>query len=251
MPVNILIVDDNRDLADGLSAVLETEGYQPIVCYNGDDAIKMVKQQRFDICLVDVKLPDTNGVELFRQIISLQPEARVILMTGYRIDQLLSEANQHREVMLFRQLPDSEELIQSIEKVGNGGIILLTDNTPDIVAIIENNLASYNWSSAVINNEKSLKALRLNKDPNQVIVDLSRPVIYSLDTHLSLLEEGLNHPMIIVASESSNTDVIDPLRSISVTGCLFKPFDTEFVLRALRKLLSEKNPDYPFRKTLS
>lgn len=251
MPVNILIVDDNRDLADGLAAVLETEGYQPSVCYDGKTAISRLQQQVFDICLLDVKLPDTNGIELFRQIITLQPRARVALMTGYRIDQLLIEANQDREVMLFRSLPTSDELSESVEKVRNGGIILLTDNSPDTPATIEKKLACNSWSTSFINSKESLTSIKACNEPNRVIVEFNRPVIYSLDTHLSLLDEGLNHPMIIVASENTNTGIVDPLRCISVTGCLFKPFDTEFVLCALKKLLSDKVPDYPFRKVSS
>lgn len=251
MPVNILIVDDNRDLADGLAAVLETEGYQPSVCYDGMSAISRLQQETFDICLLDVKLPDTNGIELFRQIISLQPHARVALMTGYRIDQILMEANKNRQVMLFRSLPTSDELAESVEKVRDGGIILLTDSSPDIATTIEMKLACNNWSTSFINGKESLAAFKTHNEPDRVIVDFNRPVIYSLDTHLSLLDEGLNHPMIIVASENTRSETSDPLRCISVTGCLFKPFDTEFLLRALSKLLSDKIPDYPFRRALS
>ena len=85
---SVLIVDDNQDLADGLGMVLEDENYQVSLAYNGTNAIKLFNDGSFDFVFLDVKLPDMNGIEVFQSIIRKDPNATVILMTGYRVEQL-------------------------------------------------------------------------------------------------------------------------------------------------------------------
>lgn len=88
----ILIVDDNHDLAECLGIVLREEGYQVTVVFNGEDAVAKVHEEDFNLAIIDVKLPGINGVEVFRSIRDERPDTQGIMMTGYRVDPLLSEA---------------------------------------------------------------------------------------------------------------------------------------------------------------
>ncbi|MEW6543020.1 MAG: sigma-54 dependent transcriptional regulator [Nitrospirota bacterium] len=80
----ILIVDDERDIADLIEEFLGEEGYQPIACNNAKDAVTLLRRQRPDLVLLDVRLPDGNGLDLLKQFFG--PELggnRVIVLTGY------------------------------------------------------------------------------------------------------------------------------------------------------------------------
>ncbi|HWE63527.1 MAG TPA: ATP-binding protein [Chloroflexota bacterium] len=87
----ILVVDDNEDLVEMLSAVLSLEGYQPIPAYNGQDAITAMQTQP-DLVLLDRALPDSDGLQICARIKALDPTRfmPVIMVTAkaHRDDKL-------------------------------------------------------------------------------------------------------------------------------------------------------------------
>lgn len=64
----ILIVDDEKEIADMLNAFLENEGYEIKKAYNGNDALKILEKSKPDLALLDVMLPDIDGFTLLRKI---------------------------------------------------------------------------------------------------------------------------------------------------------------------------------------
>ena len=68
MAERILIVDDEREIADLVALYLENEGFTVSKCYNGLQAQKLVDTESFDLAILDVMLPDVNGFELCRYI---------------------------------------------------------------------------------------------------------------------------------------------------------------------------------------
>ena len=67
MSDNILIVDDEKEIADLVALYLRNEGYEVFLCYNGSDALNVIASQRLDMAILDVMLPDGDGFSLFRE----------------------------------------------------------------------------------------------------------------------------------------------------------------------------------------
>ena len=89
---SVLIVDDNLDFGEGLKSVLKDEGFDVTYASSGSDAMLRSREKRFDITFMDMKLPDMTGVEALMEIIKIYADARVIMMSGYRVHDLLNEA---------------------------------------------------------------------------------------------------------------------------------------------------------------
>ena len=64
---NILIVDDEKKICNILSEILEDEGYAISLSFNGTDAQKIIKNNNIDLVLLDLKLPDIDGITLLRR----------------------------------------------------------------------------------------------------------------------------------------------------------------------------------------
>ena len=62
-PLRIFVVDDHKDIADGLADVLRMKGHEVEVAYNGQQAIRIFREKEFDISFMDVMMPGMNGVE--------------------------------------------------------------------------------------------------------------------------------------------------------------------------------------------
>ena len=61
----VLIVDDEKLLCEAMTDILEFKGYEIDSAYSGHDAIARVKDKFFDVILMDIKMPEMNGVEAF------------------------------------------------------------------------------------------------------------------------------------------------------------------------------------------
>ncbi len=64
----ILIVDDEKDIAELISDILEDEGYETVISNNGTSAIEKIKQEDFDLILLDVMMPDISGTEVCAKV---------------------------------------------------------------------------------------------------------------------------------------------------------------------------------------
>jgi DNA-binding NtrC family response regulator len=80
---NLLVVDDELIVRDSLDKWFREEGYEVIVAESAQDALAKMAARRFDLALVDIKMPGTDGVELQRRMHEIDPDMLVIMMTGY------------------------------------------------------------------------------------------------------------------------------------------------------------------------
>lgn len=79
----ILIIDDDQQLGLSFTKILNQEGYNPSNAFTGKDGIESVKQNTPDLVLLDIRLPDMGGIEVFEVIHSLYPKLPVIIITAY------------------------------------------------------------------------------------------------------------------------------------------------------------------------
>ncbi len=80
---SVLIVDDEAVVRDSLGKWLREEGYDVGTAENATEALKRLVEQRWDLALVDIKMPGTDGIELQKRLRQIDPELTVIIITGY------------------------------------------------------------------------------------------------------------------------------------------------------------------------
>lgn len=80
---NLLVVDDELIVRDSLDKWFREEGYDVSVADSAHEALAKMASKRFDLALVDIKMPGTDGVELQRRMHEIDPDMMVIMMTGY------------------------------------------------------------------------------------------------------------------------------------------------------------------------
>ena len=68
MKTNILVVDDEKTIADLVAIYLENEGYEVTLCYTGAEAAQAILTREFDLAVLDIMLPDIDGYELLRTV---------------------------------------------------------------------------------------------------------------------------------------------------------------------------------------
>jgi len=90
--MNILVVDDESVIRDGLSRILEGDAFTVDAAKNGHAAIELLQQKEFDLIITDLKMPGMSGFELLNAVKILQPDSPVIMITGYATVETAVEA---------------------------------------------------------------------------------------------------------------------------------------------------------------
>ena len=80
----ILVVDDDLDFLDLVSTMLRDEGYKVDTAKSGQEALEKSREKVYSLALIDIKLPDFEGVELLERMEETDPKMRKIIITGYQ-----------------------------------------------------------------------------------------------------------------------------------------------------------------------
>ncbi|HZF06911.1 MAG TPA: response regulator [Patescibacteria group bacterium] len=120
----ILIVDDAGPVVVLCVNVLQALGYAVKGANRGETAVELLRKERFDLMVVDYKMPGMTGFDVYRQAKTLYPDIAVVLVTGHGSPEVVSEANRMGFDSILLKPFTSEELRGTVEKV-------LTDRKQD------------------------------------------------------------------------------------------------------------------------
>ena len=83
MKIRVLLVDDEKDFIDVLAERLEARDFAASKAYDGNEALKTIRENDVDVVLLDVQMPGKDGVTVLREIKAFNPLIEVIMLTGH------------------------------------------------------------------------------------------------------------------------------------------------------------------------
>lgn len=88
----VLVVDDNEALAEDVTEILEEAGHEARCAFSPSAALEEARAFPFDAALLDIRMPEMDGVTLARLLVGSRPEATFMFMTAYSSDKVVQEA---------------------------------------------------------------------------------------------------------------------------------------------------------------
>lgn len=79
----LLLVDDDQEFVTGLASRLKRRGFAVDFCFSGAEALEKIDDQVYDVAVLDVRMPEMDGLTLLVEIKKVRPEMEAILLTGY------------------------------------------------------------------------------------------------------------------------------------------------------------------------
>ncbi len=115
---SILVVDDNKGLCDGVKEFLEHEGYAVDCANSGKDAIALLSNNRYDIAIVDIKLPDIQGTDLVKKLAVISPSTDFIHIKAHATLDTAIEAVRQEQVVSYETKPlDMDHLLSVLRQI--------------------------------------------------------------------------------------------------------------------------------------
>src|SRR3979409_971895 len=185
----ILVVDDELEIREGLELLLTTEGYSTSSAETGEAGLTLLEEKPFDLLLLDVSLPDRNGLDLLREIRRRDPHLSVVLITAYgSIDMARAAFKSGAQDYITKPWSNDELLIQVAQAVE--GHRLREENVQLKRALKQR----YNFPNIVGKSDKML-----------AVLDLVSQVAPSRSTVLIHGESGTGKELIAKAIHSAST----------------------------------------------
>ena len=136
--ISILLADDQNLIRAGFRALLDAEADMKVVaeCGTGREAVRLARQYHPDVVLMDIRMPDGDGLEATRQILtdSALPGTRVVMLTTFELDDYIAEAVRAGAAGFLVKDTEPAELLRAVRIVHDGDALLSPSVTRRIMA---------------------------------------------------------------------------------------------------------------------
>jgi DNA-binding NtrC family response regulator len=125
--IRVLVVDDERIAVKNLEHILKKEGYTVVGTESGSNAVKLLEERQFDVVLTDLRMEKVDGLQILKKCLELQPDAEVIMITGYATLESAVEAMK-KGAFHYIAKPFKLELVRNVVKEAAEKVQLKREN---------------------------------------------------------------------------------------------------------------------------
>ncbi len=238
---SILIVDDDIGMTETLFDIFTDLGYYVEIANDGFKALEKVKARTFDVILIDIKMPGINGVETYKEIKHIRPEAVAMMMTAYSVEDLLAEALKEGAYGVMHKPIEIPKVVEFIESLEKGALILIVDDDLSTCETLTDVLFEKGYRIARASNGKEAINMLKEKNFDIVFIDVKMPVMNGLEVYHALREIRPHIKVIMMTGYRQEAqDLVEEAIKNNAYTCIYKPFDAEKVLKLVEEILAKK-----------
>ncbi len=113
----ILLAEDDNDMRRFLENALERAGYSVVACDNGQTAYERLREEPFTLLLTDIVMPEMDGIELARKATELDPEMKVMFITGFAAVALNASSGAPKEAKVLSKPFHLKDLVREVDRM--------------------------------------------------------------------------------------------------------------------------------------
>lgn len=238
--MDILVVDDEKNMRTTLAAILAEEGYNVTEAATGEQALELCEQQTFGVVLMDVRMPGLNGVDAFRKIRRHQEGIKVILMSAYGVDELKRTALEEGAVAFLSKPLNLQRVINLIKDVQDTAILVVEDDR-DEGQRIHDKLREAGYRVTVAHSPQDALELVEQIRFNIVLIDVALPAMTGLELYLAIKRIT---PTTIAIMMSGLEEEFEKLARQAVQQTAYtilqKPLDLDHLLNMLKRISGQQ-----------
>ncbi len=135
MKTSIIIIDDHQLFREGVKRILDFENSFEVVAEgdDGEEALALVEEYKPDVVIMDINMPQTNGIEATRRLIEANPETKVIILSIHDDENYVTHALKTGASGYLLKEMDADSLVEAVKIVADGGSYLHPKVTHNLV----------------------------------------------------------------------------------------------------------------------
>jgi len=116
LAIRVLLVDDEAELVSSLRKRMLRRGFTVVGTLTGEDAISAAEHRRFDVAVVDLKMPGMDGLEVLQSLKAIQPSIQAIVLTGHGSVDAAHQSGRLDATRFLLKPADFNQLVESIQQ---------------------------------------------------------------------------------------------------------------------------------------
>jgi len=233
----ILVVDDDVDTCRNLADILTDLGYRVDVAHDGHSALELVRQNPYDVALLDYKMPGMDGLTLYREIKKLRAGTVAIVVTAYAGGGTAEEALAAGAWQVLPKPVDFPKLLRLVDEALGQPLVLVVDDDPDLCATLWDLLRERGYRVRLAHGERAAGRQLGETTFDAVLIDLKLPEGDGASVFRLVRQANPQARTIIITGHRSEMD--EQVRQMVQEGAdavCYKPFDVARLLDTLQQL---------------
>lgn len=239
--MKILVVDDDQRIVKTTCDILKIKGHEAIAAYTGEEGVDMVKRERPDCVLMDIKMPGISGVEAMKQMRSVIPDLPIVLVSAYATEDTVAEAERAGAYAVMSKPLDFQVILSFLSLLRKEESILVVDDDPAFCKTLKAILAMRGYQ--VETESEPQKVLdHLEKDYKLALVlDLKLGAADGTDVLKEVRARYPTKPVVLVTGyRDEMASSIEKARRIGAYTCLYKPLEIDALFQLIEEIRLKK-----------
>jgi DNA-binding NtrC family response regulator len=237
---SILVVDDDADICRNLSDILTDLGYRVDTATGGRAALELVDQRPYDVALLDLKMPDMDGLTLYREIKKLQADTVAIVVSAYASGAITQEALTAGAWQVLPKPVDLESLLRLVGEAIDQPLILVVDDDTDLCQSLWDVLREWGYRVCMAHDEEEAGERLRGKAFHVVLIDMKLPRGDGSGVFRLVRQSNPQTRTILITGHRSEMDeMIQRVRTEGADAVCYKPFDVPRLLELLQRLSNQ------------
>jgi CheY-like chemotaxis protein len=237
---SVLVVDDEVDTCRNLSDILTDLGYHVDVAHDGPAALTLVRQNAYDVALLDLKMPGMDGLELYREVKKLRADTVAIIVTAYATSAVADAALTAGAWQVVPKPADLPRLLGLVGQAVNQPLVLVVDDDPDLCTCLWDVLRERGYRVGLAHDERQAAERLKDRGFKVVLIDLKLPGgDGSRVFHLVRWANPQARTVVITGHRSEMEQLVERVVREGADAVCYKPFDLPKLLTTLERLTKE------------
>ena len=242
----VLIVDDNRILCKELAKELRRNFFSTYIAYTGINALEILNKKKIDVILLDVKIPDGNGLKFLKQVKEKWTNCEVIMITGYGSQEIAIEALRCGAIdylekplkpdELFAALGRAVEKLAEKEELIYRSSVLIVDDDKKFTQKIKKILEKEGYNSFTAHNGKEALEIVNNAKIDVILANIKMPVMDGIELLEKAKKLHQDIEVIMITGYGNKENAVKSLRKGAI-NYIYKPINIEELCIALEKAI--------------
>jgi DNA-binding response OmpR family regulator len=237
----ILVVDDDQDTCRNLADILVDAGYSVTTAGDAANALASVRDAPFDLVLLDLKIPGTDGLTLFNQIKQISPGTPAVIITAYASSATTGAALAAGALTVLTKPVDVRALLSLVTATVSRPLVLVVDDDADLCANLLDLFRAEGFRAAVARAcQEAARALGLREHP-VVLIDMKLPSGSGAEVFELVRRHNANASTIVITGYRTELEQrVEELLAMGANAVLYKPLDVGLLLAKIRELVGQR-----------